>query len=94
MLSSHATPLFVYYVQAKTTKKITLRLECKDCKYKMQLPMKRCKHFEVRCLFLAVTCSSSAMLTPESACFPSLILFQRCADWRPQEAMMTRSYYL
>ena len=33
--------------QAKTTKKITLRLECKDCRYKMQLPMKRCKHFEI-----------------------------------------------
>lgn len=35
-------------LQAKTTKKITLRLECKDCKYKLQLALKRCKHFEVR----------------------------------------------
>lgn len=33
--------------KAKTTKKITLRLECKECKYKMQLPLKRCKHFEI-----------------------------------------------
>ena len=33
--------------QAKTTKKIVLRLECKECKYKMQLPIKRCKHFEL-----------------------------------------------
>lgn len=33
--------------QAKTTKKITLRLECKECKYKMQLPLKRCKKFEI-----------------------------------------------
>lgn len=37
----------VFKKKAKTTKKITLRLECKDCKYKMQLPMKRCKHFEI-----------------------------------------------
>ena len=34
-------------MQAKTTKKITIRLECKDCKYKLQLPLKRCKHFEI-----------------------------------------------
>lgn len=34
-------------MQAKTTKKITLRLECKECKYKMQLPLKRCKKFEI-----------------------------------------------
>jgi ribosomal protein L44E len=33
--------------QAKTTKKVTLRLECKECKYKMQLPLKRCKKFEI-----------------------------------------------
>jgi len=29
------------------TKKITLRMECKDCKYKLQLALKRCKHFEI-----------------------------------------------
>lgn len=34
-------------VQAKTTKKITLRLECKECKTKKQLVIKRTKHFEL-----------------------------------------------
>ena len=48
---------YVYYVcgritiymrvQAKTTKKITLRLECKECKAKKQLVIKRTKHFEL-----------------------------------------------
>lgn len=33
--------------QAKTTKKITLRLECKECKTKKQLVIKRTKHFEL-----------------------------------------------
>jgi ribosomal protein L44E len=33
--------------QAKTTKKITIRLECKECKAKKQLVLKRCKHFEL-----------------------------------------------
>lgn len=33
--------------QAKTTKKIALRLECTACKYKMQIRIKRCKHFEL-----------------------------------------------
>ncbi|RLN50993.1 hypothetical protein BBJ28_00026742 [Nothophytophthora sp. Chile5] len=28
-------------------KKITLRMECKECKTKKQLPMKRTKHFEL-----------------------------------------------
>lgn len=37
----------VFKKKAKTTKKITLRMECKECKYKMQLPIKRCKHFEI-----------------------------------------------
>ncbi|KAI6006928.1 ribosomal protein L44-domain-containing protein, partial [Pisolithus albus] len=32
---------------AKTTKKVVLRLECTVCKYKMQLSLKRCKHFEL-----------------------------------------------
>jgi large subunit ribosomal protein L44e len=34
-------------LQAKTTKKITLRLECKECKTKKQLVIKRTKHFEL-----------------------------------------------
>ncbi|KAG6590701.1 60S ribosomal protein L44 [Phytophthora cinnamomi] len=37
----------VFHKKAKTTKKITLRMECKECKTKKQLPMKRTKHFEL-----------------------------------------------
>ncbi|KAI9011862.1 60S ribosomal protein L42 [Phycomyces blakesleeanus] len=37
----------VFHKKAKTTKKIVLRLECTACKYKMQLSIKRCKHFEL-----------------------------------------------
>lgn len=33
--------------QAKTTKKIVLRMECTECKYRKQSPLKRCKHFEL-----------------------------------------------
>lgn len=35
------------WFQAKTTKKIVLRMECSDCKYRKQIPLKRCKHFEL-----------------------------------------------
>lgn len=34
-------------IQAKTTKKVVLRMECSTCKKKKQLPLKRCKHFEL-----------------------------------------------
>ncbi|RKP08175.1 60S ribosomal protein L44 [Thamnocephalis sphaerospora] len=37
----------VFHKKAKTTKKVVLRLECTVCKYKHQLPLKRCKHFEL-----------------------------------------------
>ncbi|GAA6063380.1 hypothetical protein JCM10212_001479 [Sporobolomyces blumeae] len=37
----------VFHKKAKTTKKVVLRLECTACKYKMQLSLKRCKHFEL-----------------------------------------------
>ncbi|KAL0069674.1 Gypsy retrotransposon integrase-like protein 1 [Marasmius tenuissimus] len=37
----------VFHKKAKTTKKVVLRLECTVCKYKMQLSLKRCKHFEL-----------------------------------------------
>ncbi|KAG5654560.1 40s ribosomal protein L44e [Sphagnurus paluster] len=37
----------VFHKKAKTTKKVVLRLECTSCKYKMQLTLKRCKHFEL-----------------------------------------------
>jgi len=34
-------------VKAKTTKKIVLKMECTECKFRKQLPIKRCKHFEL-----------------------------------------------
>merc|ERR1712187_980786 len=37
----------IFHKKAKTTKKITLRLECTKCKYKFFLPLKRTKHFEL-----------------------------------------------
>ncbi|KAJ2029403.1 40s ribosomal protein L44e [Coemansia sp. S610] len=37
----------VFHKKAKTTKKVVLRLECTVCKYKQQLSLKRCKHFEL-----------------------------------------------
>ncbi|CAE6417443.1 unnamed protein product [Rhizoctonia solani] len=37
----------VFHKKAKTTKKVVLRMECTVCKYKMQLALKRCKHFEL-----------------------------------------------
>ncbi|CED82210.1 60s ribosomal protein l44 [Phaffia rhodozyma] len=37
----------VFHKKAKTTKKVVLRLECSVCKYKMQMTLKRCKHFEL-----------------------------------------------
>lgn len=37
----------VFHKKAKTTKKVVLRLECVSCKTKMQLALKRCKHFEL-----------------------------------------------
>lgn len=33
--------------KAKTTKKIVLRMECSECKARKQIPIKRCKHFEI-----------------------------------------------
>ena len=33
--------------QAKTTKKLVLRLECSSCKMRQQCPIKRTKHFEL-----------------------------------------------
>ncbi|CAH1174161.1 unnamed protein product, partial [Phaedon cochleariae] len=37
----------IFRKKAKTTKKIVLRMECSDCKYRKQVPLKRCKHFEL-----------------------------------------------
>eukprot|EP01138_Halocafeteria_seosinensis_P001194 gb/GECG01001223.1/.p1 GENE.gb/GECG01001223.1/~~gb/GECG01001223.1/.p1 ORF type:complete len:100 (+),score=10.96 gb/GECG01001223.1/:1-300(+) len=37
----------VFRKKAKTTKKIVLRLECKQCKMKHHVPIKRCKVFEL-----------------------------------------------
>merc|ERR1712203_1109369 len=33
--------------KAKTTKKLVLKLECTECKWKNQKPIKRTKHFEL-----------------------------------------------
>ncbi|TIA75652.1 hypothetical protein E3P92_00809 [Wallemia ichthyophaga] len=38
----------IFHKKAKTTKKVVLRLECSACKYKMQLSLKRTKHFELK----------------------------------------------
>lgn len=38
---------FFPYVQAKITKKVVLRMECHECKKRKQIPLKRCKHFEL-----------------------------------------------
>merc|ERR1712187_1032552 len=37
----------IFHKKAKTTKKITLRMECTKCKYKFFLPLKRTTHFEL-----------------------------------------------
>merc|ERR1712157_31695 len=37
----------VFHKKAKTTKKVVLRMECTECKYRKQVPLKRCKHFEL-----------------------------------------------
>lgn len=37
----------MFHKKAKTTKKVVLRLECSSCKTKLQLALKRCKHFEL-----------------------------------------------
>lgn len=46
--ASHRYPL-LFSSQAKTTKKIVLRLECVEpnCRSKRMLAIKRCKHFEL-----------------------------------------------
>ena len=37
----------IFRKKAKTTKKVVLRMECSECKRRFQLPLKRCKHFEL-----------------------------------------------
>lgn len=37
----------IFRKKAKTTKKIVLRMECSECKFRKQLPIKRCKYFEI-----------------------------------------------
>merc|ERR1712226_420355 len=37
----------IFHKKAKTTKKVVIRLECSVCKYKSQMVLKRCKHFEL-----------------------------------------------
>lgn len=37
----------IFHKKAKTTKKIVLKLECSECKYRKQTSLKRTKHFEI-----------------------------------------------
>merc|ERR1712008_323159 len=37
----------IFRKKAKTTKKIVLKMECNKCRIKSQVPLKRCKHFEL-----------------------------------------------
>ena len=37
----------IFHKKAKTTKKITLKMQCPKCKYIIQNVLKRCKHFEL-----------------------------------------------
>ena len=37
----------IFHKKAKTTKKVVLKLECKKCKARKQLVVRRCKHFEI-----------------------------------------------
>ena len=37
----------MFHKKAKTTKKIVLRLECVECKFKSHAALKRAKHFEL-----------------------------------------------
>eukprot|EP01027_Heterolobosea_sp_BB2_P019861 GEZU01027990.1.p1 GENE.GEZU01027990.1~~GEZU01027990.1.p1 ORF type:complete len:106 (+),score=42.61 GEZU01027990.1:134-451(+) len=37
----------IFHKKAKTTKKITLKLQCTECKLIHQVAIKRCKHFEL-----------------------------------------------
>merc|ERR1712018_371681 len=37
----------IFHKKAKTTRKIVLKMECQECKYRKQLSIKRCKHFEL-----------------------------------------------
>ena len=50
-LSLFSTRRYLYVfdiiLQAKQTKKLVLRLECKECKAKAQRPLKRCKTLEI-----------------------------------------------
>ena len=43
----HLLLFFSFFLQAKTTKKIVLRMECNECKRKKHKALKRCKHFEL-----------------------------------------------
>jgi large subunit ribosomal protein L44e len=37
----------IFRKKAKTTKKIVLKLECSECKFRKQVSLKRTKHFEI-----------------------------------------------
>ncbi len=46
----------IFHKKAKTTKKITLRIECKECKSKSHLRLKRTKRFELGTYYIFPLC--------------------------------------
>ena len=46
----------IFHKKAKTTKKITLRIECKECKSKSHLRLKRTKRFELGTYYIFPIC--------------------------------------
>merc|ERR1712018_752774 len=46
-VDTEVRPSLCFHKKAKTTKKIVLRMECTECKSRKQIPIKRCKHFEL-----------------------------------------------
>ena len=66
--------------QAKTTKKVVLRLECTVCKYKMQLALKRCKQFvlQIFCIVSRLLTFRSFELGGEKKTKGAALTFVRC----------------
>lgn len=66
----------VFHKKAKTTKKVVLRLECVSCKYKMQISLKRCKHFELgggSSFFLLAISYANVSRQKDEGCCPHIL---------------------
>ncbi|EIW77091.1 hypothetical protein CONPUDRAFT_109567, partial [Coniophora puteana RWD-64-598 SS2] len=81
----------VFHKKAKTTKKVVLRLECTVCKYKMQLSLKRCKHFELggekktkgaALQFVSTIAIAACLPTRSDVCVFALIVSGLCGGYR------------